>query len=250
MTEHQSAAEARRSKNAVGRVATLVARTQLTRGRLIGLVSFGAISVLFGLGIGLGDSVAQISDTLDVVDNYGIRLLAPVVALILASAALGDFVDDRTLVYMWLRPVPRWQIAAGAAVASVGTAMPLVVIPVTLGAYLGSADPTGAVAAAAASAVATLGYAGVFLAMGFKVRRALVWGIGYILIWEGFLARSVSFCAKLSVSIYARSLLEHIADGPLPRYASTEFAAVLWPIVVAVVAVALTARWLQTTEVA
>jgi ABC-2 type transport system permease protein len=234
----------------IGRVATLVARTQLTRGRLIALVSIGGFAVFLGLAIGKGDDTRQISNTLDMIQAYGLGLIAPVVALVLASAALGDFVDDRTLVYLWLRPVPRWQISLGAALASVGTALPLVVIPVTLAAYLGSADPTVALAAAAGSAIATLGYAGVFLALGFKVRRALVWGLAYILIWEGFLARSVSFCAKLSVSVYARSLMAHMADGKLPSHASTISAAVIWPTVVAVLAVLVTARWLQTTEVA
>lgn len=234
----------------IGRVATLVAKTQLTRGRLIALVAIGALAVFFGLAIGLGDTFTQTSDTLDMTETYGLQLLAPVVALVLASAALGDFVDDRTLVYLWLRPVPRWQISTGAALASLGTALPLVAVPITLGAYLGSADATVAFGALAASIVATLGYAGVFLALGFKVRRALVWGLAYILIWEGFLARSVSFCAKLSVSVYARSLLEHIAEGELPNHASTTTAAIIWPAVVAVASVVVTARWLQTTEVA
>ncbi|HUR76348.1 MAG TPA: hypothetical protein VMZ22_00235 [Acidimicrobiales bacterium] len=234
----------------IARVATLVAKTQLTRGRLIALIGMGALGVFFGLAIGLGDSTSQTTDTLEMTQGYGLQLVAPVVALVLGSAALGDFVDDRTLVYLWLRPVPRWQISAGAALASVGTALPLVVIPLTLAAYLGSADVTVAAGAAAASVVATLGYAGVFLALGFKVRRALVWGLAYILIWEGFLARSVSFCAKLSVSVYARSLLQHIADGELPSHGSTATAAVIWPVVVAVLAVVATARWLQTTEVA
>jgi ABC-2 type transport system permease protein len=234
----------------IGRVATLVARTQLTRGRLIALLAIGGFAVFLGLAIGKGDTSSQISDTLDMTQGYGLQLLAPVVALVLASAALGDFVDDRTLVYLWLRPVPRWQISVGAALASVGTALPLVVIPVTLAAYLGSADPTVAAGAAAASTVATLGYAGVFLALGFKVRRALVWGLAYILIWEGFLARSVGFCAKLSVSVYARSLLAHVADGELPKHASTVAGAVIWPTIVAALAIVLTARMLQTTEVA
>ena len=234
----------------IGRVATLVARTQLTRGRLVALLSIGAFAVFLGMAIGEGNGTRQISDTLDMTQGYGLQLLAPVVSLVLASAALGDFVDDRTLVYLWLRPVPRWQISVGAAIASVGTALPLVVIPVTLAAYIGSADLTVAVGAAAASTIATLGYAGVFLALGFKARRALVWGLAYILIWEGFLARSVSFCAKLSISVYARSLLAHIADGELPKHAATTTAALVWPPIVAAVAVYLTARWLHSTEVA
>src|SRR5262249_47577129 len=126
-----------RGRVVIRRVATLVSRTQLTRGRLLALLGIGALAILFGAGIASGDSPSQTSDTLDMVSTYGLQVLAPVVALVLASAALGDFVDDRTLVYLWLRPVPRWQISLGAALASVGTALPLVVIPVTLAAYLG-----------------------------------------------------------------------------------------------------------------
>ena len=234
----------------IGRVARLVARTQLTRGRLIALLGIGALGILFGVGLSASNGFTQYSDTVDMLDGYGIRLAAPVIALVLASAALGDFVDDRTLVYLWLRPVPRWQIAVGAAVASIGVAIPLVVVPMTLAGYLGASDTTLALGAAASCAVATLGYAGVFLALGFKVRRALVWGLAYILIWENFLARSVSFCAKLSVSIYARSLLDHIAGTKLPKYGATTTLSVLAPIVFALLGVIATARWLKTTEVA
>ncbi|MEY2469020.1 MAG: type transport system permease protein [Actinomycetota bacterium] len=234
----------------IGRVARLVARTQLTRGRLIALLGIGALGILFGVGLNASTGFTQYSDTVDMLDAYGIGLAAPVIALVLASAALGDFVDDRTLVYLWLRPVPRWQIAVGAAVASLGVAVPLVVVPMTFAGYLGAGDTTLALGGALACAIATIGYAGVFLALGFKVRRALVWGLAYILIWENFLARSVSFCAKLSVSVYARSLLSHIAETELPKYGAGTATAIIVPIAFAVLAVVMTARWLKTTEVA
>ena len=69
----------------IGRVATLVARTQLTRGRLIAMLCIGGLAVLLGLAIGKGDSARQISDTLDMTDGYGLGLLAPVVALTLTA---------------------------------------------------------------------------------------------------------------------------------------------------------------------
>jgi ABC-2 type transport system permease protein len=234
----------------IGRVTRLVARTQLTRGRLIALLGIGALALLFGAALNASGGFTQYTDTVSMVDGYGIRLAAPVIALVLASAALGDFVDDRTLVYLWLRPVPRWQIALGAAVASVGVSLPLVVVPLTLAGYLGGGDPTLAFGAAASCAVATVGYAGVFLALGFKVRRALVWGLAYILIWENFLARTVSFAAKLSISIYARSLLDHVAGVKGPKHGFSTPVAIVVPIVFAAAAIAMTARWLKTTEVA
>ena len=234
----------------IGRVAALVARTQLTRGRLIALLGIGVLGILLGVGIGVSNNTSQFSDTVDMIDHYAISLAAPVIALVLASAALGDFVDDRTLVYLWLRPVARWQIAVGAALASVGVAVPLVVIPMTIAGYIGAADLKLAGATALATFVATVGYAGVFLALGFKVRRALVWGLAYILIWENFLARSVGFAAKLSVSVYARSILHHLTDTELPKHFSSTSAGVVVPIVFALVAIYATGRWLKTTEVA
>ena len=41
------------------------------------------------------------------IDAFGLSLLVPVTTLVFASAALGDPADDGTLVYLWLRPVPR-----------------------------------------------------------------------------------------------------------------------------------------------
>lgn len=231
------------------KVARLVARTQVTKGRLIFLIGVGAMTILFGFAISTEGS-RQFSDTIDMIDGFGIGVVAPVVGLILASAALGDFVDDRTLVYLWLRPVERWHIALGAALASIGTALPLVVAPLTLAAALGSNDTTVVAGAAAAAFVATSGYAGIFLALGFKVRRALVWGIAYILIWEGFLARSVGFAAKLSVGVYSSSLLAHISGSEVPKHGSGPVASFVVPIAFAAIAIAVTARWLKTTEVA
>ena len=42
----------------------------------------------------------------------------PVVALVFAGAAIGDLRDDKTLVYLWLRPMDRWPIVVGAALAA------------------------------------------------------------------------------------------------------------------------------------
>ena len=140
-----------------GKVFRLIAKTQLTKGRLTFLIGIGVIAVIFGAAIGASTSGHSYSDALDMLDGFGIGVVAPVVGLILASAALGDFVDDRTLVYLWLRPVPRWQIALGAALASVGTALPLVVAPLTLAAALATPDATVVAGAAAAAAVVVAG---------------------------------------------------------------------------------------------
>ncbi|MDP1793313.1 MAG: hypothetical protein Q8K63_04165 [Acidimicrobiales bacterium] len=235
----------------IGHVTKLIGRTQLTRGRLLFLLGMGALALLLGFAVSVESGAKNYQDTIEAVANgYGLHVFAPIVALVLASAALGDLVDDRTLVYLWLRPVPRWQIALGAACSSIGTAVPIVVVPMALAAALASGNATAVFATAAATSVATIGYAGLFLALGFKVRRALVWGLAYILIWEEFLARGVGVAAKLSIGVYANSLLNHIADLEGPKHGAGPLASFLVPTIVALVAIALTARWLKTTEVA
>ena len=54
-------------------------------------------------------------DGATLVNDYGLTVLVPVVALVFSSSTLGDLVDDKTLVYIWLRPVNRLTVAAAAA---------------------------------------------------------------------------------------------------------------------------------------
>ena len=46
----------------------------------------------------------------DAVASYGLGILVPLATLWLGTSALGDLVEDRLLVYLWLKPVPRWQL--------------------------------------------------------------------------------------------------------------------------------------------
>ena len=51
------------------------------------------------------------------------------VSLVFGTAALGDLVDDGTLVYLWTRPQRRTSLALGAWSAALTYAVPLVVVP-------------------------------------------------------------------------------------------------------------------------
>ena len=92
-----------------------------TKGRLVLLVALGAVAVLVGLLVGAADSVDPEQGAADLVNGYGLSVLAPVVSLVFAAAALGDMNEDNTLVYVWLRPVPRETIAGAAGRAPART---------------------------------------------------------------------------------------------------------------------------------
>ena len=72
----------------------------ITKGRLIGIAIVGVLPIFLGWVIG-----AQSNDPLEAgvgfVSYMGLSILVPIVALIFASASLGDTREDGTLVYLW-----------------------------------------------------------------------------------------------------------------------------------------------------
>jgi ABC-2 type transport system permease protein len=89
-------------------------------------------------------------------------------------------------------------------------------IPVLAGcAVLGSPDRLTA-AAALATFGAVAAYSSVFVWLGLVSRRALVWGIGYLLIVEQFAARGGSGLGALSIRSHALSILSGRTGVDLP----------------------------------
>lgn len=188
----------------------LMLNSQVTRARVLSLGALGLVSVLVGLAIGHSHSADHLRAGTRFVFNFGLSVLVPVATLVFASAALGDPNEDGTLVYLWLRPVARWKIVVAAALASFTVTWPIVTIPLVIGAVLTGGGGSLVGATVAAVTVATIGYVGLFVALGLRVKRALVWGLLYIFIWEGFVASANNTAARLAIRSYGRSTLTSI----------------------------------------
>ena len=228
----------------------LMLRTQLTRARLLSLVGLGLVGVVVGFALGRSDVADPLASGARFVNTFGLSLLVPVATLVFASATLGEPNEDGTLVYLWLRPVPRWLIVAAATAAAFTVTWPVVVVPLVLATLLtgaGAALVGGTVAAATA---AMLAYTGVFVALGLRVKRALVWGLLYIFIWEGFVATANLAAARLAVRSYSRSILSDVTGISLRLADFTLASSWLVPAAVGVVAFAYAARRLQRMDVA
>jgi len=234
----------------LSRLYRLFLSSVLTRGRVIGLLVLSSVSILIGVAIGASDMADPLDDGTLMIANFGLSLVAPVVSLVFASSVLGDPNEDGTLVYLWLRPVPRWTIAAAAALAALTIAAPIVVVPLTVAAAAVGAGPELTSATAAACAVAVASYTGLFTWLGLRIKRALPWGLAYILIWEGFVANAGGGAATLSVRAHTKSVLSRLADGPERLVESSMTTAILLPLAAAVAAVLLTVRRLHRQDVA
>lgn len=241
-----------RTPGAVAALYRLVLRHQLTRGRLVLFAAMAAVSTLIGWVISRAASDAdRIDASVNAVSAFGLGLVLPVVALVLGSAALGTWVDDETMVYVWLRPVARWRMAIAAIAAAVTVAVPVTVVVLGLLAVLGSgADPDVMTATVVSTALGALAYVSIFVALGLVIRRALLWGLVYVFIWEFFVARAGAGAARLSINSYASSLLAHYSDIEIRLADRALSSSYIVLIGVSLVAIALTTWRLHRANVA
>ncbi len=229
----------------------LLLRQQLTRGRAILATLMSGLAVFVTFLIARNTGPDRIEVTVRFLSVFGLGLMVPILSLVLASSSLGQLVEDQTLVYLWLRPNPRWMLALAAWLASATVAVPVSVVPLTVAAAVGSGGDGATIGAAAASmALGAVAYTGVFTLVGLMVRRSLIWGLVYLFIWELFVARVGQGAARLSINTYPASVLAKLTDIELPLAERQLGYGIAVPIVVATVAVALTAWRLAHTDVA
>lgn len=227
----------------------VLVRSIVTRVRVVGLGLLGVGAIAIGLLVQVSNPANRADAAWSLVDSYGLSLMIPVVSLMFASAAFGDLAEDGTLIYLWLRPVPRRQLALAAVAASVTVVVPVAVVPLVVGAAISGGGARLVGAAAAGAMLATVAYSAVFCGLGLRVRRALAWGLAYLLIWEQAVARLSHGAARVSLFISTRSLAAHLAQHPAPRNAVAWTTGLIFPLVVASAAIMLTTRSLNRGEV-
>ena len=182
--------------------------------------------------------------------NLGFTIVVPIVALVFAAAAFGDLKADSTLVYLWMRPMDRWPMVVGAWLASVTVSLPLTLVPLTVAAVIANVGAELVWATILACAVGNLAYSAVFMLLGLLLKNSVVWGIGYILIWEGFVAGVSSVGERLAIRGYTRSVMAEQAgvDLYLGNLSSTTAVVVLTFVVL--VAFVLSSLRLRSMDVA
>jgi ABC-2 type transport system permease protein len=229
----------------------LLLRQLVTRGRLLALLAVGVAVTGVAWAVGASDEIDDpLEAAVQVISNLGFAALVPIVALVFASASLGDAREDGTLVYLWLRPMDRWPVVIGAWLAAITVSLPLTVIPLGAAALLsgGGVELLGATTLAAI--VGVIAYSALFVLLGLVVKNSIVWGLGYVLVWEGIVAAFGSFAAKLAIRGYTRSILTSITDIDLDLGDLPLAAGVVVPLLAAAVALALAARRLRDMDVA
>jgi ABC-type transport system involved in multi-copper enzyme maturation permease subunit len=146
-----------------------------------------------------------------------LQVVVPVLALILGSTVVSEDIEDRTITYVFTRPVPRAALLLGRwlVVAALTTAL----LALSGGALAAAARfggnpperaqvPAEVVTSLIAMAVAGgLVYTALFAALGTSVKHPMIVGLAYVFAIEGFLANLPGRSQALTVQFYLRSVL-------------------------------------------
>jgi ABC-2 type transport system permease protein len=151
------------------------------------------------------------------------QVLIPMTALIFAAGMVQDEVEEQTLTYLLVRPVPRWLIYLCKLVATFAVAFVrgLIFTTATLVLiYWGDPSlwktivPGRVLLTAGLLALSLLAYVTIFGALSLWVRRTLAVGAIYIVVFEGVLANIDFVFRYATVMFFIRVLTVRWLDLP------------------------------------
>jgi ABC-type transport system involved in multi-copper enzyme maturation permease subunit len=146
-----------------------------------------------------------------------IRFIVPVLGVFYGTALIADEVEDKTITYLFTRPIPRSAVLLGKYVAYLMCTVLIVLPSVMLVFFL--VVPTGGsgIAEVFPSLVADLGmlaiglaaYGAVFALVGTRIKRPLVVGLVFAFGWEPAVLLFPGYLKRLTVAYYLQALVTH-----------------------------------------
>ena len=238
-----------------GVIAGITLRQLLSRRRTLLLLLLGGVLVLVAFVFRLaGDESRALPFTAQLLANLGVAVLMPLVALLFGTGAIGSELEDGTAVYLLAKPIRRstillTKLVVGSACAILVTCGPMLLAGLIAAGGLGDGLVLGFVGAAA---IGSILYSALFVALSLITARALVFGLGYVLIWEGVLSGLFAGTRTFSVRQITIAFADLFADvSPEVFDAQLDLAtAVVMAAIVLVAATALAIRRLSTLEIA
>jgi ABC-type transport system involved in multi-copper enzyme maturation permease subunit len=146
-----------------------------------------------------------------------LRFIVPVLGIFYGTALMADEVEDKTITYLFTRPIPRSAVLIGKYLAYLASTVLIVLPSVMLVYFLVVPIGGGSIAAtfptllrdlvllAAGLAV----YGALFAAVGAWIKRPVLFGIFFAFGWENFALALPGYVKRFSVAFYTQSLVPH-----------------------------------------
>jgi ABC-2 type transport system permease protein len=185
------------------------------------LLFAGLAAILAPIGLALIYRAGDFNDPVDwtanvLLESVMITVVLPLVCLLVGSSAMGSEIEDGTAVYLLSKPVPRREIVFAKAAAAILVTALFVLPPVALAPQvsLDGADGEGLVAGfLVASALGICAYTMVFVLLSVASDRPLLFGLGYVFVWEGVLGDLFTGTRYLSIRQYCLGIADGISSA-------------------------------------
>jgi ABC-2 type transport system permease protein len=152
-----------------------------------------------------------------ILGHFVVGLVLPLTALVVGTAALGQELEDGTVVYLITKPLARWRVVLAKLVAA--WLVTTVVVGTSVAAsgalmFAGTDEDARLVPAfVVAVALGAMAYTAIFVSLSIRFARALIIGLAYVFVWEALISQFISGVRFLSVRAYTVSIAKSIADS-------------------------------------
>ena len=144
-----------------------------------------------------------------------LRFIVPVLGVFYGTALMADEVEDKTITYLFTRPIPRGAVLVGKFLAYLACTL-LVVLPSVMIVYF-LMVPLPRVATSFTSLLIDLGvlglglaaYGALFALVGAALRRPLVVGLVFVFGWEFVTLLIPGYLKRFTLAYYLQTLVPH-----------------------------------------
>jgi ABC-type transport system involved in multi-copper enzyme maturation permease subunit len=184
-----------------------------------------------------------------------LRFIVPVLGAFYGTSLIADEVEDKTITYLFTRPIPRGAVLMGKYLAYLASTVMVVLPSVVLVFFLVIPAQLSAIATAfpsLAKDLAILGiglavYGALFAFLGAWLRYPLIIGLVFAFGWEQLAMLLPGYLRKLTIAYYLQALVPHA----MPKDTALSFlqsvfaevpsaaSAIVWLIIFWIVALAL-----------
>lgn len=201
-------------------------RQLASKGRLLLLLILVSLPVGLAALVSatLGEDETSNKDFINtLLDGLLIGTIMPIVSMVLATAAFGNEVEDRTLSFLVLKPISRLRIVSAKLLAAIVVGCPLVIVSGVTATLLGGSGLGARIVELDGTFQATLAvsvglfagfvaYSALFTWAGLVSTRALPYALVYVVIWEGLISSLLGGVRYLSVRGYTLAIMHGIDD--------------------------------------
>jgi ABC-type transport system involved in multi-copper enzyme maturation permease subunit len=146
-----------------------------------------------------------------------LRFIIPVLGVFYGTSLIADEVEDKTITYLFTRPIPRGAVLVGKYLAYLLCTI-LLVLPSAIIAYfvvgplgggrIGEQFPS-LLSDLAMLAAGLASYGALFAFVGARIKRPLVFGLVYVFGWEPGVLIFPGYLKHASIAYYLQALVPH-----------------------------------------